>query len=88
MDELTFKTVPFVKGGKTIGYHMKPQVRTTERDRGGEGVKPKACAFGTGQIWLSTAQPSTLDGTAREIRESFVWGLRVGLKYGIICGKF
>ena len=33
MDELTFKTVPFVKGGKTIGYHMKPQARTTERDR-------------------------------------------------------
>ena len=29
-------------------------------------VLPKAGAFGTGQIWLSTAQPSTLEETPRQ----------------------
>ena len=35
------------------------------RGVGGE-VLPKAGAFGTGQIWLSTAQPSTLEETPRQ----------------------
>ena len=33
MDELTFKTAPVKLNGKVAGYRMKPEVRTTERDR-------------------------------------------------------